>query len=184
MLRLSFGQLSAAEMSFLIEAERAKTFMASRVQLLVLLCVGAVSLAMQSLLPLMLIGLPTFYGAWLHHILATTQHAGLAEDVPDHRMNSRTLYLNPFLAFLYSNMNYHVEHHMYPMVPFHALPELHREIKGDTPPPYPSLWAAYKEIIPAILKQQSDPNFYIRRPLPKTANPTPDYRRPVLAAAG
>ncbi|MBC6407506.1 MAG: fatty acid desaturase [Rhodobacteraceae bacterium] len=183
MLRLSFGQLSAAEMSFLIEAERAKTFMASRVQLLVLLCVGAVSLAMQSLLPLMLIGLPTFYGAWLHHILATTQHAGLAEDVPDHRMNSRTLYLNPFFAFLYSNMNYHVEHHMYPMVPFHALPELHREIKGDTPPPYPSLWAAYKEIIPAILKQQSDPNFYIRRPLPKTANPTPDYRRPVLAAA-
>ena len=33
-------------------------------------------------------------------------------------------------------MNYHVEHHMFPLVPYHALPELHAELKADMPPAY------------------------------------------------
>ena len=57
---------------------------------------------------------------------AATQHAGLAEDVLDHRLNCRTVYMNPISRFIYWNMNYHVEHHMFPMVPYHALPRLHR----------------------------------------------------------
>lgn len=183
MVLLSFGKLTDNQKEFLIEADRNKAFWASRIQLVILLAIVGLSIGLQSWLPAMLVGLPTFYGSWLHHILATTQHAGLAEDVPDHRMNSRTVYVNPFFRFIYSNMNYHVEHHMYPMVPFYALPALHEEIKADSPSAYPSLWAAYKEMIPAILKQQSDPNFYIQRPLPANANPTPDYQRPVLQAA-
>ena len=131
----------------------------------------------------MLVGLPTAYGSWLHHLMATTQHAGLAEDIPDHRMNSRTVQMNPVFRFIYSNMNYHVEHHMYPMVPFYALPALHEEIKHDCPPAYPSLWAAYREMIPAIIKQQRDPCHYIQRPLPEGAHPTPLFIRPTLAAA-
>ena len=46
-------------------------------------------------------------------------------------------------------MNYHVEHHMFPMVPFHALPRLHELIKDDLPPPNPSILDAYREMIPA-----------------------------------
>ena len=53
-------------------------------------------------------------------------------------------------------MNYHVEHHMFPMVPYHRLPELHEEIKNDLAPPYPSMWAAYQEIVPAVLRQLKD----------------------------
>lgn len=178
MVRLAFGTLTADEKDFLIESERSKAFWTSRVHLMVYACVIAACMVWQSWLPLFLIGLPSFYGSWLHHILATTQHAGLAEDIPDHRMNSRTVYLNRFLRFVYSNMNYHVEHHMYPMVPFYALPLLHTEIKGDCPPAYPSLYAAYCELIPALIKQQRDPSYYVRRPLPKGANPTPHYIRP------
>ena len=159
-----------------------RPFAVSRIQLGLLALVGLSAFALQSWLPLILIGLPTYYGSWLHHILATTQHAGLAEDVPDHRMNSRTVYLNPFFRFIYSNMNYHVEHHMYPMVPFYNLPALHDEIKSDCPPAYRSLWACYREMVPAALRQQSDPNHYIRRPLPEGAGETPIYQRPVIAA--
>ena len=61
--------------------------------------------------------------------------------------------MNPVFRFLYWNMNYHVEHHMFPMVPYHALPRLHEVIKADLPAPYPSCWAAYREIIPAFLRQ-------------------------------
>jgi hypothetical protein len=32
-------------------------------------------------------------------------------------------------------------------------------------PVYPSLWAAYKEIIPAILRQLNDQEYYVRREL-------------------
>ena len=61
---------------------------------------------------------------------------GLAEDVLDHRSNCRTIYMNRVLRFLYMDMNYHLEHHMYPMVPYHALAQLHEEIRNDCPPPY------------------------------------------------
>jgi fatty acid desaturase len=183
MVRLSFGLLTDEQKDYLIEADRNNAFWASRIQLAILFSIVGLSVYLQSFLPVMLVGLPTFYGSWLHHLMATTQHAGLAEDVPDHRMNSRTVYLNPFFRFIYSNMNYHVEHHMYPMVPFYALPALHEEIKKDCPPAYPSLFAAYQEMVPAVVKQQRDPNFYIRRHLPATAEPTPEYQRPVLQAA-
>ena len=48
---------------------------------------------------------------------ACCSHGGLAEDVVDHRLNSRTFYFNPIGRFIYLNMNYHIEHHMFPMVP-------------------------------------------------------------------
>ena len=54
-----------------------------------------------------------------HVMTGLTQHIGLAEDVLDHRLNCRTVYINPFSRFVYWNMNYHVEHHMFPMVPYH-----------------------------------------------------------------
>ena len=38
-------------------------------------------------LPALLIGLPSFYGAFLAIVFGLTQHAGLAEDVLDHRLN-------------------------------------------------------------------------------------------------
>ena len=81
------------------------------------------------------------------------QHGGLADDVTDHRLNSRTVYMNPISRFIYWNMNYHVEHHMFPMVPYHALPELHELIKHDLPAPTPSILEGYREMIPAFLRQ-------------------------------
>ena len=98
----------------------------------------------------MYVGLPSFYGAWLYLITGLTQHAGLAENVLDHRLNCRTVYMNPVIRFLYWNMNYHVEHHMFPMVPYYTLPALHAEMKADTPTPYSGFWEAYREIIPAV----------------------------------
>jgi fatty acid desaturase len=119
----------------------------------------------------MVIGLPRMYGAWHHLMTGLTQHSGLAEDVTDHRLNSRTVYMNPFSRFVYLNMNYHVEHHMFPMVPFHALPALHAEIKDDLPTPAPSIAAAFKEFVPVMLRQRRDPEYFIRREVPISGVP-------------
>jgi fatty acid desaturase len=51
----------------------------------------------------MYVGLPSLYGGWLVHVLALTQHAGLAENVLDHRLNSRTIYMNSALRLVYWN---------------------------------------------------------------------------------
>jgi len=123
----------------------------------------AASIATGTIVPLLFIGLPTFYGAWLMWFFAVTQHAGLREDVLDHRMSTRTVYINPVLRFLYLNMNYHVEHHMFPTVPYYNLPALHEEIKQWLPPPKPSLWAAYCEIVHALRRQHRDPRYEIDR---------------------
>ena len=83
----------------------------------------------RSILPAMFVVLPRFYGGPLSQFFNIMQHAGLDEDVYDHRLNTRTVLMNPVFDFLYMNMNYHVEHHMFPMVPYYALPKLHDLIK-------------------------------------------------------
>ena len=138
------------------------------------------AIATRSILPLMLIGGPRIYGSWHMIMTGLLQHGGLAENVLDHRLNSRTVYMNPISRFIYWNMNYHVEHHMFPMVPYHALPRLHALIKDDLPPPNTSILDGYREMIPAVLKQMRDPEYYVRRKLPPTARP---YREDLHEAA-
>jgi len=87
--------------------------------------------------------------------------------------------MNPLSRFVYWNMNYHVEHHMFPMVPFHALPALHAEIKDDLPAPLPGIGAAFREFVPVMLRQRQDPQYFIDRQVPPAAVvPVPSVRVP------
>ena len=69
--------------------------------------------------------------------------------------------MNPVFRFLYSNMNYHLEHHIFPTVPYHALPALHDEIAAHLPAPNTSVLAAYREIVDALRHQRHDPEWEI-----------------------
>jgi Na+-transporting NADH:ubiquinone oxidoreductase subunit F len=162
----AFGIIAADEKTYIPSSEFATIVRNSRIYLSIYASVLAWSIYTRSLLPVMLIGATNFFGSWLMVVYGLTQHAGLAENVLDHRLNCRTVDMNPLNRFLYWNMNYHVEHHMFPLVPFHALPKLHEVVKDDCPAPYPGLFAAWKEIIPAILKQAKDPAYHVRRRLP------------------
>ena len=57
---------------------------------------------------------------------------------------------------------------MFPMVPYYNLPELHAILQqgGEMPKPYNSMWEVYSEMIPALIKQTKDPNYYTRREVP------------------
>jgi MocE subfamily Rieske [2Fe-2S] domain protein len=160
------GRLSPEELTYIPASALPGIRARAWIYVLVYAAVIALSVATRSILPLLYIGLPTFYGAWLMVIYGYTQHAGLAENVLDHRLNCRTVYMHAIHRYLYWNMNYHVEHHMFPLVPYHALPKLHALIKADCPPAYPGILAAYREIIPTVLRQATDPDFFVRRPLP------------------
>lgn len=170
MIRHSFGVVTQDENEFIPQVARRRVFWTARIWLALHIGVVALSVWMSSWLPVLLFGaLPTLYGGWLSRYFDLTQHAGMAENVLDHRLNSRTVYMNPVFGFIYWHMNYHVEHHMFPMVPYHALHKLHALVKHDTPEPYPSTVAAWREIIPTVLRQAYDPEHYVKRKLPPTA---------------
>lgn len=160
------GRMLPEEKTFIPESEFPKIYVRARLYVAIYAGVIALAIATQSILPLLYVGLTNLFGTWLMVIYGNTQHAGLAENVLDHRLNCRTVYMNAIHRYLYWNMNYHVEHHMFPLVPYHRLPELHAIVKDDMPEPYPSLLAAWKEIIPNVLRQVKDPAHYVKRQLP------------------
>ena len=162
----SFGRMASDEKTFIPESEFPKVYFRARIYVAIYALSIGLAIYFHSILPLLYVGLTLLFGAWLSIVYGFTQHAGLAENVLDHRLNSRTVHTNRINRFLYWNMNYHVEHHMFPLVPYHALPKLHAAIREDLPQPYPSLFSAWREIVPVILRQVKDPGFYVRRKLP------------------
>jgi fatty acid desaturase len=138
----------------------------SRIVLALYVGVVAWAIVAHSWLPAVFLLLPRAYGAWLHELLAITQHTGLRENELDHRFSTRTIRLNPVLQLLYWNMNYHVEHHMFPNVPFHALPKLRKAIEADLPPAYDGLFSAWGEILHFLRMQRHDPEFMITPRVP------------------
>ncbi len=176
--RNATGELSPDERDYIPASEWPKAVFWARVHMGVYAAVAAIAFGMlaagmgwMSAIPPILVGGPRIYGCWHFVMTGLLQHGGLAEDVIDHRLNSRTLYLNPVSRWLYWNMNYHIEHHMFPMVPYHALPALHEAIKDDLPPPNTSLWDAYREMMAAVIRQRREPGYYVRKKLPPTARP-------------
>ncbi|NDH02348.1 MAG: fatty acid desaturase [Marivivens sp.] len=180
MLKNATGQIDAEEATWIPETEYHKVIRVARIWVLIYAATIGLAVWMQSILPLMVIGLPRLYGAWHHVMTGLLQHGGLADNVIDHRLNSRTVYMNPVSRFIYWNMNYHVEHHMFPMVPYHRLPELHAKIKHDLPTPNPSIPAALAEMVPALWRQMKNEDYFLLRALPASAKP---YREEFHTAA-
>jgi fatty acid desaturase len=72
---------------------------------------------------------------------------------------------------LYWNMHHHIEHHIYPSVPFHALPGLCAAIREQLPEPSPSLFAAHVEILKTIRAQRTDPTALAARAQESASRP-------------
>ena len=180
MLYNASGRVDPEEASFIPEAEQPKVVRTARIWVAIYAATIALALATWSVVPLLLVGLPRLYGAWHHVMTGLLQHGGLADNVTDHRLNSRTVYMNPVSRFIYWNMNYHVEHHMFPMVPYHRLPELHAAIGHDLPEPNRSIPEAFAEMWPALRRQLRYEDHFVLRALPATAKP---YREDFHAGA-
>lgn len=180
--RNAMGRLSPDEKDYIPQAEWPRAIFWARVHMAIYAVTLVTALGMllagmgwKATIPLLIVGGPRVYGCWHMIMTGLLQHGGLAEDVLDHRLNSRTVYMNPVSRFLYLNMNYHVEHHMFPMVPYHALPRLHEVVKHDLPPPNTSILDAYREMFAAVRRQRREPGYALRKELPPTARPYMDH---------
>jgi fatty acid desaturase len=148
---------------------QSKIAWSARIMVVYYAAIIASSVVFQTWWPILFVFAARFAGAWLHAWITFVQHAGLAMNVPDWRLNTRTVLTNPLNRFLVWNMTYHIEHHMYPTVPFHRLPALHAEIKDACPPAYRSTFSAWRELLPALWQQRRDPTYFIQRPIPAAA---------------
>ena len=69
--------------------------------------------------------LPLLFGQPFLRLYLLAEH-GRCPQVTDMFQNSRTTFTTAIVRFLAWNMPYHAEHHAYPSVPYHKLPDLHR----------------------------------------------------------
>ena len=121
---------------------------------------------MQSWVPIVLTFFARIVGGPVTGLLHLTQHTGLQMNVRDHRHSTRSFTASPITRFFYFNMNYHVEHHMFPMVPFYNLTQLSAALKDQLPEPCKGLAGVFGEIIPAVIRQQKEPGYFVRKIVP------------------
>ncbi len=97
--------------------------------------------------------LPRLLGAPVMLLFTLIQHVEMAENapsIPDSTRSFRTTWLG---RFLYMNMNNHVEHHLYPQVPFFALPALREALASQVPPPDPGFFRTNWEVFAVVLRR-------------------------------
>jgi len=118
-----------------------------------------------------IVNLGAFYFAWLAIACGMPQHIGMQPDISDFRKCCRTYTCNWLPGFLYWNMQYHVEHHMFPAVPFYNLPKLRQALTHDLPPAPHGLIATWKEIIHILKLQKQDPAYCFQALIPQNSTP-------------
>lgn len=91
---------------------------------------------------------------WLYPLLVAAQLAnvrGLAEHGLTTGGNdftsTRTVLSNRFVSFFMCNLNYHLEHHLFPGVPWYHLPEVHRLLKDEFRAAGASVYTSYTEFL-------------------------------------
>ena len=59
-------------------------------------------------------------------------------------------------------IKYHLEHHMFPMVPSYNLKKLQYEIGDQLPKPFKGLYNFYKAVLPSVIKLKNNQKGYYK----------------------
>jgi len=126
MLRLASGR---ADRPWMASAERRSLILEARIYLVLYILIALLSVLAHSPMLLLVWILPWLVGqAFLRpYLLAEHTACAFTADCLD---NTRTTLTVPLVRLFAWNMPYHAEHHAYPAVPFHALPQLHERVQA------------------------------------------------------
>ena len=144
--RLALGRVG--NLPFVPKGARRRIALSMSAQLLIYLA-GAVSIALGFRAVLYFWFLPALLAQPVLRALLIAEHTGCSQD-RNGLTNTRTTLTRLPIRLLMWNMPYHAEHHLYPSIPFHRLPALHREVRDDLRRVAPGYVAANREVIQSI----------------------------------
>jgi fatty acid desaturase len=140
----AFGR--APETFYKDEAQRRAVIREARIMLGLYAAILILSVATGSAVALFYWVIPALLGQPALRLYLLAEHA-LCPLTPDMLENTRTTYTNAAVRFLAWNMPYHAEHHAFPAVPFHRLPEVNRRIAPDLKVTSPGYWAVQRRLL-------------------------------------
>jgi fatty acid desaturase len=108
--------------------------------------VAALSLLLRTDAALVYWIVPAIFGQPFLRLYLLAEHGGCPAS-SDMFANTRTTYTNPAVRLLAWSMPYHVEHHAYPSVPFHALARVNARIRDRIAVSAPGYIAVQRELI-------------------------------------
>lgn len=107
----------------------------------------------------MLLPFQVMLHVWLIPLLIAAQLTnvrGLAEHTlttPDNVFTeTRTVKSNPFVSFMMNNLNYHLDHHLFPGVPWYNLPKLHSILSDEYKAAGSSVYPSYTAFLVDFFK--------------------------------
>jgi fatty acid desaturase len=140
----AFGR--APESFYKDERQRRVVITEARIVLALYALVAVVSVAFASDVALVYWVVPALLGQPALRLYLMAEHM-LCPLVPDMLANTRTTYTNAAVRFLAWNMPFHAEHHAYPAVPFHRLPEVNRVLAPALKTTAPGYLAVQRAIL-------------------------------------
>jgi fatty acid desaturase len=143
LFRLALGQ--TAGMDYLPARERRTAVREARLFIGLYGALAVIGFALPTSAPLWYWLFPVLLGQPFLRLFLLAEHTGCSQ-TPDGFTNTRTTLTSAPVRFLTWNMSYHAEHHLYPAVPFHALADLHRDIKAYLRVVAPGYPAAHRDI--------------------------------------
>ena len=97
--------------------------------------------------------LPRLAGGPVMLLFTLIQHVEMGENAPSILDSTRSFRTDRLGRFLYMNMNNHIEHHLYPQIPFHALPELNEAVADQLPKPDPGFFRTNLEVLLVVTRR-------------------------------
>ncbi|RTE90322.1 fatty acid desaturase [Bradyrhizobium sp. LVM 105] len=131
-LRLMLGHAITGSVTvpWIPEGKRAVIVTEARAYVALYALLLALSLWFTSALLLWVWIVPLIIGQFFLRPYLYAEHTG-CERTRSAFENTRTTYTAAFVKWFAWNMPYHVEHHAYPSIPFHALPKLNAIVDGE-----------------------------------------------------
>jgi fatty acid desaturase len=123
------GQFSEEELRFIPKQEKKTILREARIMVFLYILILSICIFYNFWTPLWYWWLPVMLGEPVMRAIRLTEHVG-RPNTDDLKENTRSSLVSLPMQFLSWNMNYHAEHHYASSIPFHALPKLHKKLKG------------------------------------------------------
>ncbi len=157
LVALSFKNYTPIMLEIIPENKLAVSTRNARIMLSIYLAIGLAAASGASWL-LWFIVIPRVLGAPVMLLFTLIQHVEMSENSPSIIDSTRSFRTNWLGRFLYVNMNYHIEHHLYPSVPFYSLPKISEAIKDQLPEPDPGFFKTNLEVLSVVIRRSLNRN--------------------------